>query len=104
MGIPDSFDPLMFLSKTDDTVAGSYDAPGKSSESARPSVIEYKGDGTAQLRSAANTKHNSEVPASGTENGKPSVMFSFNPLAVNPGTKPGLAGGHSKQAKQGHGG
>lgn len=86
MAVKDSFDPTWQLPKPDDSVAGSYEAvPGKSADSKRPGVIEYKGDGTAQLRSAAETKHNSEVPRGGGEAKHwPAGVSKFDPINLTP--------------------
>lgn len=82
MPVRDSFDPCWQMPKPDDSVAGAYvEVPGKASDSKRPSVIQYKGDGTAQLRSAAATKHNAEIPRGGSEGSKtPAGVGKFNPL------------------------
>ena len=87
MGVKDSFDPTWQLPKPDDSVAGSYEAvPGKSADSKRPAPIAYKGDGTAQLRSAAETKHNSEVPSGGkgAQNKWPAGVSQFDPINLTP--------------------
>jgi len=75
-GPKDEFDPLMYLGNTDSTVAGSYEAPQKAgADSKRPGVLGYAGDGTAQLRSAANTKHSDAVPAASQENGDHAIEY-----------------------------
>ena len=87
MAVRDNFDSTWQLPKPDDTVAGSYEAvPGKSADSKRPAPIAYKGDGTAQLRSAAETKHNSEVPSGGKgEQDKwPAGVSQFDPINLTP--------------------
>ena len=89
MPVHDSFDPVWKMPSPDDTVAGSYErVPGKASDSARPGVIEYKGDGTAQLRSAADTKHNSEIPrGEGARTRWPSKVDEFDPVNLRPGPR-----------------
>lgn len=62
----DSFDPLMYLNQTDDTVAGSYPGPAaQPSGDQRPSVVRYAGDGTANLRRITVTKHDPTWPTDG---------------------------------------
>ena len=87
MAVRNSFDPTWQMPKPDDSVAGSYEAvPGKSADSKRPAPIAYKGDGTAQLRSAAETKHNSEVPSGGkgAQNKWPAGVGKFDPINLTP--------------------
>ena len=66
-GPKDSFDPTWKMPNPDDSVAGSYDQPGTApSGDQRSAMAWYKGDGTKQIRSAANTKNNSTVNSTPT--------------------------------------
>lgn len=89
MGIPDSFDPTMFLSQTDTDHAGPYAAPSKApGDSGVPSVVQYKGSGTDEIRSAANTKHNTEVPkGSSAREVFPSGVAKFDPINLSAGPR-----------------
>ncbi len=86
MAVRDSFDPTWKMPNPDDTVAGAYEAPTKAgADSTKPSVIEYKGDGTAQLRSAANTKHNASIPqGGGAKERQPAGVDKFGGLSASP--------------------
>lgn len=88
MGAPrDAFDPLMYLGTTNTDRAGPYAKAGSTpSDSKRPSVIQRAGDGTEEIRSAANTKHNSEVPRGGGERSVyPSKVDRFDPINLTRG-------------------
>ena len=86
MAVRDSFDPTWKMPNPDDTVAGDYASPQRAgADSASPSVLAYTGDGTAEIRSAANTKHNSSVPGGGAERQRqPSGVENFGGLSVSP--------------------
>jgi len=81
-GVKDSFDPTWPMPKPDDSVAGSYEAPERAGpDSKRPSVIQYAGDGTAELRSAAETKHSAEIPrGEGATKRFPKGVDQFDPI------------------------
>ncbi len=93
MPVRDNFDSTWKLPVPDDSVAGAYEQPKASpSDSQRPSVIQFKGDGTAQLRSAANTKHNSAVPSGGGGQSE-SISDKFGGLSATPPSDRGLKHG-----------
>ncbi len=95
MAVRDTFDSTWQMPVPDDSVAGAYAAPEKAgADSARPSVIAVKGDGTAQLRSAAATKHNASIPSGGgARQRQPSGVENFGGLSATPPSDRGLKHG-----------
>ena len=75
MAVHDSFDPLMFLSQTK---AKTQEAGQTSTADTGASAIPEKHSGTEQIRSAANTKHNTEIPrGGGAQQRQPSGVQTF---------------------------